>query len=135
MLPFFKGSSFQVISTKLRISTCTFPFQHVSCHYLLDIRLFNLAWTCKEYIIILLAYFPILQSHHCNIMTVSICTEWIRPSSKLWPRQCLLASCYQYGTTKQSSGYNIKYNFCFCFSLTSSLPHTFACHSMPCICY
>ena len=39
----FIESSFQVFLTKLLTSTCTFPFQDLSSHYVVGIRLFYLA--------------------------------------------------------------------------------------------
>ena len=41
--PHLQGKQLPSILTKLLTSTCTFPFQNLSSHYVVGIRLFNLA--------------------------------------------------------------------------------------------
>ena len=112
MLSFFKGSSLQVLLTKVLNSTSSFVFQNLSFHYLLSIRLFNLTLNCINAI---LAYFPMSQSNHYNIMIVSIHTGeyFIRPSAQLWLGQCVLIMYNRVSAKMVISLYKIYIYFLF----------------------
>ncbi len=128
-LPFFEGSSFQVLLTKHLNSTCTtytFLFQNLSSHCLLGIGLLNLARTCKEYINTILGSFPSQPNHY--IMMVSICTDeyFIRPSAKL----CMVRPCVHAMSNRASAKIIVGQYLVYPSPSYLSLPHLCSPHML-----